>query len=157
MNYGGALVQALLDLSNWLKSDVKPPASTVYRVVDGQVVVPPSAAERKGIQPVVTLKANGGERTEVKVGEPVTFSGTIEVPPGAGSVVSAEWDFDGSGYATKSSVKPGARQATVTVTHRYTKPGTYFPALRGTSERDGGAKPPNAPIPNLGRVRVVVR
>ena len=46
---------------------------------------------------MVTLAANGGERADVRVGETVTFEATAEVPPGAGTLVRAEWDFDGAG------------------------------------------------------------
>ena len=44
---------------------IEPPPSTEYRIIDGQVLVPDSAANRKGIQPVVSLAVNGGERAEV--------------------------------------------------------------------------------------------
>jgi hypothetical protein len=74
-----------------------PPASTNYRIVKGQIVIPATAAERRGIQPVVTLRSNGSERVEVSAGQTVTFTGTIEAPPGAGSVVAAEWEFGGQG------------------------------------------------------------
>ena len=40
---------------------------------------------------------NGGERAEVAVGEVVTFTARIEVPPAPGRVVSAKWDFEGVG------------------------------------------------------------
>ncbi|HKN08334.1 MAG TPA: hypothetical protein VJ376_02475, partial [Pseudomonadota bacterium] len=158
VSYLGVLQQALRDLSAWVEKDTPPPATTSYRIDDGQVIVPASAAERHGIQPVVTLKANGGERAEVAVGQPVTFIGVIEVPPGAGGVVAAEWDFDGVGtFAATSQVPRGAKTATVTITHRFANPGTYFPALRGISQRQGDASTPYARIQNLGRVRVVVK
>ena len=37
----------------------KLPASSSYRVADGQVLVPATAAERKGVQPVPTLAIGG--------------------------------------------------------------------------------------------------
>lgn len=46
---------------------------------------------------MITATANGGECTIVSVGESVRFSVVIEVPPGAGIIVAAEWDFEGSG------------------------------------------------------------
>jgi len=129
-------------------------------VVDGQVQVPPTAAERKGIQPVVTLTANGGERADVRVGEPVTFSAGIEVPPGTGVVVGAEWDFEGLGdYPIKEQFDPGRRADRLTLqrTHTFTRPGTYFPALRASSQHPGDAGTIFARPQNLGRVRVVVQ
>ena len=79
VSYLGVLQQALLDLSAWVEKGIAPAATTNYKIVDGQVVVPPTAEERKGIQPVVTVKANGGKRADVKVGEPVTFTAVVEV------------------------------------------------------------------------------
>ena len=78
VSYLGVLHQALRDLSAWVEKGVEPPQSTNYKVVDGQVQVPPTAAERKGIQPVVTVKANGGARAEAAAGQPVTFTAVID-------------------------------------------------------------------------------
>jgi hypothetical protein len=41
-------------------------------------------------------------------------------------------------------------------TYIYSKPGTYFPVLRATSQRKGNASTPYARVQNIGRVRVVV-
>lgn len=158
VTYVPVLQQALRDLSAWVEKGKSPPASTSYRIVEGQVVVPPTAAERRGIQPVVTLRANGGERAEIAAGQTVSFTGTIEVPPGAGSVVAAEWDFEGAGtFAETSPVGRGAKRVTVSITHRFENPGTYFPTLRGVSQRQGDPTNPYARIRNLGRVRVLVK
>jgi hypothetical protein len=161
VSYFGVIHQALRDLSAWVEKGAAPPASTSYKVVDGQVLVPPTAAERKGLQPVVTVTADGGARAEVKAGEPVTFSAIVEVPPGAGRVVVAEWDFDGSGkfrdVAKLGEPEASGRQVTLKATHAFSNPGTYFPALRVASQRQGDAKTPFARIQNLGRVRVVVK
>jgi len=157
INYVPILNQALRDLAAWVEKKVPPPASTSYRIVDGQVIVAPTATERKGVQPVVTLKADDSERVEVSVGQRVRFTGTIEVPPGAGSVIGAEWDFDGKGaFPARSPVRQGNTRITVTMTHSFDRPGTYFAALRGTSQRQVDMRTPYARIGNLGRVRVVV-
>jgi hypothetical protein len=95
VSYVPALHQALRDLSAWVERGVTPPSNTRYEVVDGQVVVPATAAERGGIQPVISLKANGGERADVAVGETVSFRAEIGVPTNTGKVVSAQWDFEG--------------------------------------------------------------
>jgi hypothetical protein len=157
VSYVSSLHQALRDVSRWVEKGVPPPASSVYKIVDGQVEVPPTAAERKGIQPVVTLKANGGVRAEVAVGKPVRFSAVIEAPPNTGKVVSAQWDFNGSGqFAESTEFKPGAR-VVVKGAHAFSNPGTYFVTLRAASQRDGDAKTPFCQILNLERVRVVVK
>jgi hypothetical protein len=41
--------------------------------------------------------------------------------------------------------------------YTFSRSGTYFPTLRGVSDRQGDAKTTYARIQNLGRVRVVVK
>jgi hypothetical protein len=158
VSYVPVLQQALRDLAAWVEKGTPPPASTNYRIVDGQVVVPPTAAARKGIQPVVTLRVNGGKRIAVAAGQAVSFAGAIDVPPGAGSVIAAEWDFDGAGkFPASSPVGRGARHVAVSASHRFAAPGTYFVTLRGVSQRQGNPNTPYTRIRNLDRVRVVVK
>ena len=92
-------------------------------------------------------------------GSPVTFTATIETPPGAGSVVAADWDLDGTGeYPTAGSLSNhNSAKVTVTASHAYDRPGVYFAAIRATSQRQGDAETPYARVQNLGRVRVVVK
>ncbi|MCF8336239.1 MAG: PKD domain-containing protein [Bacteroidales bacterium] len=161
VSYHGVLQQALRDVSAWVEKGMAPPATTSYKIKNGQVIVPQTAEERKGIQPVVEVKANGSERAEIKVGESVTFTATVEVPPNAGEVVDVEWDFEGNGTFPVegefvSDAKPASRIKLKTK-HTFSKPGTYFPALRATSQRQGNAETPFTRIQNLGRVRVVVK
>jgi hypothetical protein len=156
VSYQGALQQALRDLSAWVEKGIAPPESTSYKVVDGQVQVPAAARERNGFQPVVSLRANGKPRADVKVGESVDFSAAIELPPKTGVIVKAEWDFEGTGeYPVVSEIKPEA-QAVVKTAYAFAKPGTYFPALRVTASREGDARSRYAQVLNLSRVRVVV-
>lgn len=161
VSYLGVLQQALRDLSAWCEKGIAPPATTNYTIEDGQVIVPATAAERKGIQPVVTLKANGNERTDVKAGEAVTFTAGIELPPHTGKIVSAEWDFEGAGtFAVEGKLIPDGKNSlrvTLKTTHVFKKPGTYFTTLRGISQREGDAKTAYARIQNLARVRIVVQ
>ena len=159
VSYLGVLQQALRDLAGWVEKGQLPPPSTSYRMMDGQVVVPPTAAERKGIQPVITVEANGHARAEVRVGEPVTLTARIEVPKQTGSIVTAEWDLDGSGtFGVKADMTqtPGPL-VSVKLLHSFDKPGTYFVTLRAVSQRDGDRETPFARVQNLGRARVVVR
>jgi hypothetical protein len=158
VSYQGALEQALRDVSAWVEKGVKPPASTSYKVVDSQIEVPEAAAKREGIQPVVHLSANGGERADVAAGMPVTFTAVIEAPVAGDKVVAAEWDFEGRGnYPDPESLQDLNSTVTLKVTHAFSAPGTYFPVLRATSQRDGDAKTPYARNQNLARVRVVVK
>lgn len=159
ISYLGVLQQALRDLSVWVEKGVEPPANTSYKFVDGQLAVPATAAERHGIQPVVVLKANGAERADIKPGETVELFAEIEVPPGTGEVVSAEWDLDGKGaFPVPGDVTRNASgNATVKLTHLYDQPGTYFATLRVASQRQGDAFTPFTRIQNLARARVVVK
>jgi hypothetical protein len=158
VGFQGVLQQALRDLADWVERGLAPPPSTSYEVVDGQVAVPAAARARKGIQPIVTLTANGGPRAEASVGEAVEFCGVAEVPPGAGTVVAAEWDFDGAGDypVSEPGVDGDLSRVTVTTSYAFTGPGTYFPVLRVTAQRQGDPKAYGR-IQNLARVRVVVR
>ena len=155
VSFIGVLRQALRDLADWVEKGLSPPPGTEYHVIDGQVVVPTSARARKGIQPVVTLTANGGAKAVVGVGESVVFYGVAEVPPGAGTIVAAEWDFEGGGDYPRSEAGMDGDLASVTVTTSYafSRPGTYFPALRVASQRQGDPDTPHTRIHNLGRTR----
>ena len=156
VSYRGMLHQALRDLSAWVEHGTAPPESTNYRVDDAQVLIPPTAADRKGIQPVVTLTANGSPRAEVRAGQSVDFVGVLEAPPSSGAVVLAEWDFDGSGkYASAEKFTP-ARRVEVRKSYTFLKPGTYFVVLRAAGQREGDAATPYARLYNLARARVVV-
>ena len=131
--------------------------------MDGQVLLPPSADERKGIQPVVEVKVNGGKRADISSGATVAFHAVIQVPENTGKIVSAEWDFNGSGdFAIKvdldeASVENNGSQVKLTTQHSFSETGTYFPTLRVVAQRQGDRKTPYARIQNLDRVRVVVK
>ena len=157
VSYLGDLEQALRDLSRWVEDGVTPPASTSYRVVNGQVIVPEAATARQGIQPVASVRANGGARAQVRPGQAVRFTATADVPTGTGRIVAAEWDFDGSGRFNNHARVIPAAHVTFATAHSFTRPGTYFPALRVYSQREGDTRTPYARPQDLGRVRVVVR
>jgi hypothetical protein len=163
VSYASSLHQALRDVSAWVERGVPPPPSTNYKVVDGQIVVPATALERLGIQPVVSVMANGSSRAEVPAGKQVKFSAVIDLPPNTGKIIGAEWDFDGEGtFPVKQEIKASnsnisATRVLLAADHVFTKPGTYFPALRATSQREGDVNTPYTRIQNLGRVRVVVK
>lgn len=158
VSYDGVTAEALRHVVRWVEEGVAP---TFYKgwglTHDNKLSLPDTAAERGGVQPIVKAKANGGLRAEVKVGETVTFLGEAEQPSGAGGVVRAEWDFEGRGkwehkQAGLDGVSP---KVSVTATHAYDKPGTYFASFRVGAHTQGarGAEPS---IDNLARVRVVV-
>ena len=90
VSYLGVLQQALLELSAWVERDVPPAPTSRYEVVDGQVVVPVDSGERRGVQPVVRLTADGRDRVEVEVGAEVLLEASASAPDG-GTVVALEW------------------------------------------------------------------
>lgn len=156
VQYDTILKQALRDVSAWAEKDVAPARSTPYEVIEGQVRVPEKAIERQGIQPIIDLNVNNAAVIHVAGGETVTFAAKIQVPPGAGKVVDTDWDFDGTGNFTSRPYGSPSETVEVSVTHTYTTPGTYFPSLRASSQREGDKSTPFTKVQNLGRVRVVV-
>ncbi|ONH22564.1 hypothetical protein BL253_35365 [Pseudofrankia asymbiotica] len=69
-----------------------------------------------------------------------------------------EWDFDGTGsYAESSRIGDVDSSVQLATTHTFAKPGTYFVAVRVTSQKEGDAKAAYTLVQNLGRVRIVVR
>src|SRR5262245_65482897 len=87
VGYAGALQQALRDVAAWVERGIAPPPSTVFEVDDCQIRVGATAAARRGIQPVATVTANGGERAEGAGGDAGPFRDVGAVPRGAGVVV----------------------------------------------------------------------
>lgn len=157
VSYSGALQQGLRDLAAWVEKGVHP-ANTNYEVIDTQVVLPESAAARGGIQPVVTLAANGDARADVAVGEAVHFEAVIDVPEGAGQIVGADWDFEAQGqFEVSVQIGDPRESLTLSASHVYTRPGVYFPAIRAASQRNGDKLTKYARVANLARARVVVR
>jgi hypothetical protein len=84
-----------------------------------------------------------------------------DAPPGTGGVVAADWDFEGAGDFPQSApfefASPDGSSVAVKASHAFSAPGTYFPALRATSQRHGDARTRFGRVSNLGRARVVVR
>ncbi|KAH7385042.1 hypothetical protein BKA64DRAFT_628841 [Cadophora sp. MPI-SDFR-AT-0126] len=154
VQYTGVYHQALRDLVDWVENGKAPPLSTSYTVKDSQIVVPASAKDRLGVQPVAQLRVGGQARITVRAGKTVNFEAKMEVPPGAGKLVKAEWDFYGTGDFVDAGLGSPKAKAEITGKFSYPKPGTYFVGLRVTSKRD----PQNAfaGIQNMDRVRVVV-
>jgi hypothetical protein len=157
IDYVSVIEQSLKDLVDWVERDVQP-AANAFEYHDGLVTLPTTAAERGGIQPVVVVTANGATRADAVVGEAVTLQVHAAVPPGAGSLIAIEWDFDGSGtYPFRhDSVDGTTSEATLTTTHTYDRPGVYFVTARVESHRDGDVAATSRRIPNLAQARVVV-
>ena len=155
--YVGALEAALRQLAAWVEDGVEPSPTTTYDIVDGQVVVPPTAGQRRGVQPVATLTVNGQSSTTVRPGEPVTVrieahavgQGVIvelvDVGTGPGSErLGEQLTFDPAGHVVVE------RERT------FEDPGTHFVAVRVSAQVSGDASDVHARVQNIVRARVTV-
>lgn len=156
VSYLGALCQALLDLSDWVERGITPASSSAYDIDNGKVLIKANAAERKGIQPIVSLTVNGGERAEIKVGDTIQLSAWVQLPEGSGAIEEITWDF-----MSTNKFQPGGTlmitddgKYEIKNTYCYDQPGTYFPVIKVATNRNSGDI--FTRIRNLARVRVVV-
>jgi len=183
VNYLGGLRQALLDVSDWVERGIEPRQSSVYEMEGGCVHIAPTAEERKGMQPVISLFANGETCAHVKVGEEVMLKAEAQVPEGAGSVTEIQFSFSDPMFGTyarretsgdynaflaagkSKRVKgemesfvdgDGLNAACATITTSYDKPGTYFATAFVKSQRDGDKDEIFTQVKNLARVRIIV-
>lgn len=161
ISYLGALQQALLDLSAWVEKGVPPADSTQYAIENGQVTIPSEASTRRGIQPVVSVTADGQKRLISTPGDRVTLRTEVDVPPGAGDVIEVEWDFEGDGKydvtLSPDEIVHKDGKWIVVNTHHYHEAGTHFPTVRVSVHRTGDTDSVFERIRNLGRARVIVR
>ncbi|PNP74366.1 hypothetical protein FNYG_12415 [Fusarium nygamai] len=156
VDFTGLYEQHLQDLSLWCETETYPSIPTNYTIHNAQVQLPTAASERKGIQPVIDLRVNGSKQVEIERGTTVTLGVHVEVPPGAGKIVSLEWDLEGTGNFVKKSFGEVAQSVKTTVWYTYNRHGTFFPAVRAASHKEGKVDSPHALALNLERVRVVV-
>jgi hypothetical protein len=157
-SYMGLLRQALLDLSDWVEKGMEPNETTRYSIENGQVILPETARERKGLQPVVTLTVNGMCCVHTKVGEAVNFEAIVELPEQAGKTTAVEWSFEEEQdfpiKGTFEFTKDGG--AISKETYSFKEPGTYFVVVRVKANRNGDDKDIFTQMKNICRMRVVV-
>jgi hypothetical protein len=155
VSYIGVLHKALRDLSGWVEQGRPPAPSTSYAVRNGQVIVPSGATDRHGVQPVVSLAADGGARADVPAGTQVQLTAVAEVPPGAGKIVRVQWDLDGDGtFEIDDAIEPATR-VTVSQHCAHQAPGTRFVTVRVSAQADCDPSTPFARMDNLARARIV--
>ncbi len=157
VDYIPMIEQGLVDLAQWVEQGVAP-AATNYTYQDGQVHLPASAAERGGVQPVITVTADGATRADVSVGATVTLSVHAESPAAGGTIVSVVWDFDGKGTFPFShdEIDGTKTEVTLTTRHAYDAPGMYFATALVTSQREGDVGARYRRLQNVASARVVV-
>lgn len=169
VSYLGALHQALLDLSDWVERGIEPAATSGYSMDGGQVLLPDTAEERKGIQPLVRLSARKADdadkmaevRITVRAGEPVLFHAEVELPAGSGDLEEVTWGMEDQGVFIPMGEMSGTKWladgtgcASAEVQHIFERPGTYFPVVKVASNRTPGDF--FTRIRNQARMRVIV-
>ncbi|MGC5224978.1 hypothetical protein ACPW96_20625 [Micromonospora sp. DT81.3] len=156
--YVGALETALRQLAAWVEDGVEPSPTTAYEIVDGQVVVPEGAAERRGVQPVATLTVNGSSSASVRVGEPVSVR--VEADATAGGVivelVDVVTEIGGEERLGEPMVLAPAGSVVFEQQRTFDAPGTHFIAVRVSAQTGGDASDPHARVQNIVRARVTV-
>ncbi|GJC86675.1 hypothetical protein ColLi_09513 [Colletotrichum liriopes] len=157
--YNGIYQQALRDVSAWVEDGVPAPDTTSYTIStdDNSVRLPSTAAERRGVQPVVEFSVDGGRKGTAKPGQAVTFRAAIETPPGTGEVVDVEWDLFSTGTFSRSGPAIAPNQSVhVEHTVAYNTTGDHVVVVRATSSRKGDPGAAYARVMNLARVNVLV-
>jgi hypothetical protein len=156
--YSPNIVQSLTDLIKWVEEGVEPPPSSQYIFNDDQaLILPNSASERLGIQPLVKAHIDGKKRGDIKTGQSITLNGEAEAPPNTGFFVRVEWDFDGTGnFPYKEELEGTQSKINSLIQHTYTEPGTYFATFRAYLHREGDKKDVLRHLVNQNRVRIVV-
>jgi hypothetical protein len=153
----GVFQQSIQDLMAWAEKGIVPPRSTRYTIRNGQVIPPDSAAERHGLQPVMSLTANGVSRAAAGVGQPVNLAAKLEMPPGTGQIVQYTWTIAGTADPATVIAKP-LPLVSATRTVKFDKPGEYVVRLTVNGQRDGLLNPANLTLmQNFKEVRVVVK
>lgn len=162
VSYLGVLQQALRDLSSWVEKGIAPPPNTTYNIVDGQVVTPELASNRKGIQATILASANGSKHTTAKTQDVIQISAEVEIPINTGDLVYAAWDFYGLGEfkneidLSTAKISEDGSMVEFSTSHSFDISGTYFPTIRIATQREGEKQSPFAKIYNLSRVKVVI-
>ena len=158
--YMTTVYQALLDLDDWVTKGIEPSKTTSYRIEDGQVVLDENGITRGGLQPSIKVTAEGKERADVKIGERTTLDVVIDIPEGTGSLALLEWSEKGDGtfepLEDPENMTIEGNHITFRKSVSYDSPGTFFPSIRVSSERNGDPDSIFTLIKNLGKCRVVV-
>lgn len=153
----GIFQQSMQDLMAWVEKGVVPPPSTRYTIGKGQVIPAPRAADRHGLQPVMSLTADGVSRATVGVNQPVKLAASLEMPPRTGQIVQYNWTVADKTEAPVIVDKP---QSLVNVEKAvsFAAPGTYVIRLSVNGQRDGQVAPANQTLlQNYKEVRIVVQ
>jgi len=157
VSYYGILHQALLDLSDWVERGKAPAGTSGYEVQEGIVRLADDISMRKGIQPKVTLTVNGGESAVITAGQEVLLTALVELPQEDIKFEEALWDFEGTETYLPADSDTQASDGRITISsrRRFDKPGTFFPTIKVSANKQPGNS--FTKLWNLSRVRVTVQ
>ena len=154
--YVGALHTALRQLAAWVERGIEPAPTTTYSVDDGQVSVPSSAAERGGVQPTVTISVNGSSSTQVNVGDDVEILIEADSPDHGSPFATLATDFTGAGLLSDPIALGPTRQLSISQHCSFARPGTFFIAVRVTTQDGVDDGTSVGRVHNIARARVTV-
>lgn len=161
ISYVGILQESLLQLADWVEHGVEPAKDTEYRLEDGQVIVSDTSTSRGGVQPVVTLTANGGDAAHVEVGESVEVRVVARAQSGSADrgmplLYRCDWELDGTERFGVTDCQEPSETLDMTRTCSFDEPGTYFVAAYVSAQRNRFAGTECNRINNVARARIVV-
>ncbi len=169
VNYKGALMQALLDMADWLQEGREPLSTTIYERIGSQIREEQDPAKRRGMQAGVNVTVHGQKCVHVKAGEDFIVHVEAVLPENSGEITSVDYDFkDNWHYAIEEldvfpvkgsfarTLADGVHGAVSEITHHYDEPGTHFVSVRIASQRNGDETDIFTQVKNLDRVRVIV-
>lgn len=153
VSYIGVLQAGLRQLAAWVEKGIEPAAMSAYEVLDGQVFIPETAAERQGIQPTVTLRIDGADTATVRAGQKVTLQVHAEAPS-PGTIVEIRPVFDGR-LGEPVAITPGPA-ISPELAYSARDSGTHFAAVRVAAQTEGDEQCQYTRVFNVGRARVNV-
>lgn len=162
VSYQSTVFQALLDVSDWVERGISPSKTSNYQIHDSQVSITDEGKVRGGIQPSIIVSIDGKQRADTSIGKQVKVHVIAECPLGTGKIVDAAWCLDGKNFTqivdlSQAKVNTDGSRVEFDTVFSFDKVGTYFPTIRLHSERKGNANTTYTRIPNIGKVRVVVK
>ena len=157
IDYIPIIEQGLVDLIRWVEDGVPPPTrpTSTSTARSGCPTRPPSAVASS---PWCGVPSTAACAPRCKVGRPGHLEVACRSAAGRRARSSrSQWDFDGHGaFPFRHDDVDGTDTAvTLTTTHTYDTPGTYFATALVASHRDGDvdARVPAAAEPGLGAHR----
>jgi pimeloyl-ACP methyl ester carboxylesterase len=148
----------------WVEEGIPPPPDSVVDITPGHVIFPEGAADRKGLQPTISVTVNEEARAVVAAGSPVSLDGVAASP--IGNIAKYEWDFESdneydcdSDPATElpdcSGPLAPAPEMSTPAQYVYGNPGVFVATVRVTDDTDNPG--PFDGLENLARVVIEVR